>query len=366
MAKRSLCVAISLATGLGAKEFAKLRRFGRYLAAAFLTLAAFAVTPAMAQTFTATITTSPNLGIIVPDAAGATTFRYTPAGVVSTLSGNGVRRSSSPAFTTLVTIACASTGSQCTNATAKIIIGSSGTGSPASTGLMTNFTGASLTGGASLAVFSTSANQTIFTYTHGVKTTNATIKFGADFAVNATASTTAGAATTPFFVGASRSNTTPVSQASGNASVTIYRPVSLVSTPLLRFGGIVRPPFLPGNIADSATVTMPTNSDTVAVTGTATTFGSGTTSRAFYDIRGEGGLALVITLPSPTLVLTNQSDNTKTLTVTLTNTTVPTALSGSAGAQGSASFYMGGSFPVTSNTAVGTYSGSYNVTIAYN
>jgi hypothetical protein len=78
-------------------------------------------------------------------------------------------------------------------------------------------------------------------------------------------------------------------------------------------------------------------------------------------------MAITVTLPSPlTMVMTNQTDGSKTLTVTLTNTTLPTLLSNAAGAQGTASFSMGGSFPIDSNTALGLYSGTYNVTVAYN
>jgi hypothetical protein len=53
------------------------------------------------------------------------------------------------------------------------------------------------------------------------------------------------------------------------------------------------------------------------------------------------------------------------LTVT-TSGTYPTAIGGTAGAPGTATVNVGGSFPITNTTATGSFSGTLSVTAAYN
>jgi hypothetical protein len=87
---------------------------------------------------------------------------------------------------------------------------------------------------------------------------------------------------------------------------------------------------------------------------------SGPTKVATYNVSGTNNQVVRITAPNVTLV--NQSDPTKTLTLlvdspgslTLTN-------SGSPGVN----FSLGGSISVSSTTAGGVYSGTFNVTVDY-
>ena len=51
---------------------------------------------------------------------------------------------------------------------------------------------------------------------------------------------------------------------------------------------------------------------------------------------------------------------------TTTNAAATAALSGGAGAEGTGSFGVGGSLPLSGSTPAGSYSGSFTVTVSYN
>jgi hypothetical protein len=87
---------------------------------------------------------------------------------------------------------------------------------------------------------------------------------------------------------------------------------------------------------------------------------TGATQPAIYNVSGTNNRVVQITVPN--VILVNQSDATKTLTlvpdsvanVTLTNSGPP-----------GTNFPIGGSISVSSSTAAGTYSGTFNVTVDY-
>ena len=87
---------------------------------------------------------------------------------------------------------------------------------------------------------------------------------------------------------------------------------------------------------------------------------TGATQVAQYNVQGSNNQTVKITVPNVTLV--NQSDTTKTLTlvpdspasVVLTNSGPP-----------GTNFSIGGSITLNSNTASGTYVGTFNVTVNY-
>ena len=54
------------------------------------------------------------------------------------------------------------------------------------------------------------------------------------------------------------------------------------------------------------------------------------------------------------------------LIVTLVPSGLPNSLSNAPGSEGSASFYVGGTFNMSAGMATGDYSGVYNVTAQYN
>jgi hypothetical protein len=137
-------------------------------------------------------------------------------------------------------------------------------------------------------------------------------------------------------------------------SATIIQPITLTPGTGLAFGTIVRP----GTGTGTVTIDSTTGTRTVAngVVGLAST-----TSRAVYNVAGEGGSTFSIAVPA-TFNLTGPS----TIPVTLTPTGSTGTLSNALGSAGTASFGVGGNFSIASTTATGTYSGTYNVTVAYN
>ena len=86
----------------------------------------------------------------------------------------------------------------------------------------------------------------------------------------------------------------------------------------------------------------------------------GTTKVAKYNVTGSNNQAIRISAPNVTLV--NQADSTKTLTLVVDSPgTVTLPNSGNQGSD----FPLGGSITLSSSTAGGTYSGTFNVTIDY-
>lgn len=87
---------------------------------------------------------------------------------------------------------------------------------------------------------------------------------------------------------------------------------------------------------------------------------AGATTVAQYNVQGSKQSAVKITAPNVTLV--NQSDLTQTLTlVTDAPASIVLANSGFPGSN----FSVGGSVTVNSDTAAGTYVGTFNVTVDY-
>ena len=87
---------------------------------------------------------------------------------------------------------------------------------------------------------------------------------------------------------------------------------------------------------------------------------SGVTSVAQYNVQGSNKQTVRISAPNVTLV--NQRDPTKTLT--LVTDAPATILLTSSGIPGT-NFSIGGSVTLSSTTAAGTYSGTFNVTVDY-
>ena len=142
-----------------------------------------------------------------------------------------------------------------------------------------------------------------------------------------------------------------------NGTTTIIQPVTISQSSALSFGRIVRP------VSGASTITIGTGADTVSTTGSAIAL-AGTTSRARYTISGEGAEIVSVTMPASFAM---QKSGAPDLTVTLTRAPAGNVtLSGAAGATGTAALDIGGSFPISSTTVVGAYSGSFTVSVAYN
>jgi len=139
----------------------------------------------------------------------------------------------------------------------------------------------------------------------------------------------------------------------------IIQPITLAKDSDLAFGSVVKP--------NSGTNTVVIN----AASGARTLTGGGdaalapsTSGRATYTASGEGGQTFSISTPD-TFDMSRQGGS-ETLTVTLVRSADTGTISGALGSAGTATFGVGGSFPVASATASGNYTGTFDVTIAYN
>lgn len=140
------------------------------------------------------------------------------------------------------------------------------------------------------------------------------------------------------------------STATATGTTTIIKPITIAKNTDLAFGRIVRP------TTGAGTVTMANTADTVAAAGGAVALAS-TTTRAKFTIAGESASTATLTVPA-TLTLTSGANN---LLVTLApDQTSPLTLAAT-----DTILYVGGSFPVSNTTASGAYTGTFDVTVAY-
>jgi hypothetical protein len=126
-----------------------------------------------------------------------------------------------------------------------------------------------------------------------------------------------------------------------------------------RFGKIVRP----SSGSNVVTIGEATGSRSLSGGGNATGLAS-TVSRATYSVAGEGGQTFSITVP--TSFDMTRAGGSETVAVTLISTATAGTLNGALGSAGSANFGVGGSFAVSNTTATGSYTGTFDVTVAYN
>lgn len=150
-----------------------------------------------------------------------------------------------------------------------------------------------------------------------------------------------------------------------NSSTEIVQSLTITNNTDLLFGTLQRP--APG--AADSTVSIPDSADTIDAGATAIAV-SGTVSRAQFTINGEGAEVVDVTIPE-NFVLDGPGTALEDLTVTLnpsltgSGTAYTATLSGSAGQAGSNVFHVGGSFTLADDTPVGSYTGSFQVTVAY-
>jgi len=168
------------------------------------------------------------------------------------------------------------------------------------------------------------------------------------FALTAVASLAAAA---PALAQASSSQTV-------TASMNVTQPLQIAKTSDLVFGTIMRPTSGSGNVIIDA------NTGARTVTGNASgSTGGSTPTRAAFTVTGEGGMNITVTTPTSMVMTRGGSDP---ITVSLNSTMGGGQLSGSPGSSGTASFGIGGQLTLSNTTPSGAYSGSFNVTVAYN
>ena len=298
---------------------------------------------------------SPNLGKVVSDATGDTAFRVAASGgAISVNSGGGKRVSTGTAITT-VTVAC--TGGGC-NGNANIQVTNVGTPTLRARAL-TNFTVAM--GTATLVSGPTGTNPVSFTIGGIGNGGTKTFTVGGDFPIAGNDSGLAtGSATSRFLVSIVPATGGTTNTGTGTATASVSRPISLSFLPAggLAFGTAIRPS------AGSGTVTIDGTTGVRTVTGTgAIGTPSPAPARVVYTATGEGGQTISITVPA-TFPMTSGA-NSLTVTTTATATGSQT-LSNALGSAGTFAFGVGGSFPFSTTTARGNYSGTFIVTVAYN
>jgi hypothetical protein len=320
-----------------------------------------AAASAGAQTLTVTVTNGAmGLGVIGSDASGSTIFTIDPSsGVVSTSGGatRATRIPSSNVTTPTVTVGC--TGSStCSNQAIYVSMQASlGAGSATRMQAPTTMT-ASMQTATLVANTMVVGNPTTFRISPIPKDQTKTFKIGANFVIGSDAAGTSGTRAINYSVTVAKNAafSSGVVTASGSTpSMNIYKQLSMANPVPLAFGRIVRPPLNPGT---DGTVII-TSGGGRGVTGGAIILPSAF-SRAQYDVTGEAGKAISVTVPS-TFTMANGAN---TLTVTTNNTAVGIlALSSPAGAY---TFYVGGSFPLSATKPGGLYTGTFNVGVNYN
>jgi hypothetical protein len=144
--------------------------------------------------------------------------------------------------------------------------------------------------------------------------------------------------------------------ATANGTTTIMAPISIAKVKDMNFGKVIKP-----------SNTTPTVYSLDATTGTRSVAGGdgvllgGTAgSQAQFTVTGEGAAAITVTVPA---AFTMSGTGAPTIT---TSGTPPTVISGAAGATGTATVNVGAAMSLTSASATGSFSGTLQVTAAYN
>jgi hypothetical protein len=145
--------------------------------------------------------------------------------------------------------------------------------------------------------------------------------------------------------------------ASGNTSTTAGSATAVVVAPIvlthssgatLNFGKFTR--------GTGGTVVVST-AGVASVTGDVGLVPGSTSSADAFSVAGDASRSFSISTTSGTV--TSGSN-------TMSFTTTPSAASGTLGTGGTATFTVGGTLTVGTTTATGSYSGTYNATVAYN
>ena len=153
---------------------------------------------------------------------------------------------------------------------------------------------------------------------------------------------------------ASAQTSATVSDTTG--STTIIAPISLTRAGNLSFGTVTRP------TSGSALVKI-TPAGALTVDGGGAVTAGGTATVPTYTVGGENNKAFNITMGP--LSMAGPTGSTA-IAVTLAHSLSTGTPSGTLSSSGSATFTVGGEFTITPSTVVGTYSGTFPVTVTYN
>lgn len=301
--------------------------------------------------------TLPNLGSVVSGTTGKTTFRIeaSASGTISQIEGNGVRLSlgGSPVAITIAS----NNNKDCETSTIAGTLTATGSvlGRAKS---MTNFDVAPGTG---VTINNESGTSTrTFTIAALGKSVTRTLYLGMDFPIKGddeggATGVTAGSKAS-YILTLTPSNGNGVSR-TGTGVATVRRSLRLTKTSDLKFGRVVRPS------SGTSTVTISPITGLRSVTGNGVGLSDPAPSWASYSVSGEGGQTLSVTVDGTV----NMTGPGPAIEVNLTSfKPPPVQLSGSSNSTGAYEFWVGGNFNLDSSAAPGTYSGVFNVTVAYN
>jgi hypothetical protein len=307
---------------------------------------------ARAQTYGVGAGSAP-FGNVASAASGDTQFTISANGGVTRDSGLGGRVSIGAAYAT-VTISCGNQGA-CNTKTVNVRVGSAG--SP--TGRAKAISAFNVASGTGTVSNVSGSNPLTFQLSPIGKNSSKTFKLGMTFQLKGDDSgiLTTTSATTSYYVSVAKAPQTPdASGPTGSVTMTPFRSLSLAKISDLSFGRVVRP------LSGSGTVTLNSNGTKSITAGVWLT--TPTALRSMFTATGEGGKALSVSIdPSFTMTRTGGSD---TIVVTTNNSVGSAVLSSIAGNSGTYNFFVGGSFPISSTTPSGAYTGAFNVMVAYN
>ncbi|MFN7970842.1 MAG: DUF4402 domain-containing protein [Acidobacteriota bacterium] len=140
--------------------------------------------------------------------------------------------------------------------------------------------------------------------------------------------------------------------ATSNASATIVNAISISNTAAMNFADVA-----PG--ASDGTVILSTTGGRTA-TGGVTLSSAASASAAAFTVTGDSGATYAITLPS-SITLSDGASHSMTVDTFVSNPDSTGTLTG-----GSEALTVGATLHVTAAQATGSYSGQFDVTVAYN
>lgn len=306
-----------------------------------------------APTYTVQVTTNADIGTVTSALTGDTVFRIDPtAGAITIVSGSATRSGPGTARA-MVSIHCAATAAGDCTKNVNVHIGPVG----APSGRARSLSRLVFTmGTASIAGSPTSPLSPTFVITPIGANQTKTFFVGADFALGGDDSgLPTGVAEADFFAWAAEAPGTPTSGDIGRFTAVIIRSIAITKTSDLVFGRVAKP------AAGLGSVTID------PVTGARTTAGAAglggpTPTRASFNVTGEGGQAITVTIPA-SFPMTGPQPMTVTTSSSVSGSPI---LSASLGSAGSYAFGVGGTAPINSTTLDGDYSGNFTVTVAYN
>lgn len=329
--------------------------------------------PAVADTYTLTISNPMDIGQVVAASTGNTVFQVNPqSGQVSLISGGG-RRLSTSLTRVLVTISCSASGGDdsgggndyhnngngngkgaaCKNNKVAVVIGDVGFTTARAlplTNYAVSMSSASLVGNV------TGSNPIFFVLNPVGVGQTASFYVGANFPVAGDDSgRSSGVGLSPFYVLLNDVYGNQLGSLLSSGIVNAYRSISISKTSDLQFGTVGLP-------KTSGTVTLDPNTGARTITGGGASYPTPAWTPAAFTIAGEGGQAFSVSVPS-TIQLTGRTNLNVSTATNLSGTPV---LSNSLGSAGTFVLKIGGSFPIANGSLTGTYSGAFTVTVNYN